>query len=170
MKLTSIALALGLLSSSQAIGQTASEADRATAALAANWRAIALGEMGSPTAISAACEGAIDEIAELDARLPETLTPLALAQVHPPRGLIFVRAATPDGVFAFVPANIHNFTSGLAQVTASNQVDGRIVLRDAAGAAVALQIGRVASRPVLRMPQPQGEELTLVGCAPTPSR
>lgn len=140
---------------------------RATEALAANWRPIGAQDLSSNEALRSACAGAVEEIAAVEAMLPAQIDAAGLARVRALRGLVVVASGEPGGAFFFAPQALAWLTSGMGAITVLDEAQGRLSLRDAAGAVIGLQIGRVGGRPVLRVQPPQGVLLTLVGCAPT---
>lgn len=140
---------------------------RATQALAANWRPIAASDLGSAAALQSACAGAVEEIAAVDAMLPTQIDATGLARVRALRGLVVVPSGEPGSAFFFAPRELVWFSSGLGSITVLDEAQGRLALRDASGAAIRLQLGRVGGRSVLRVQPPQGAIITMLGCAPT---
>ncbi len=161
-----LSMTLGLLAASAASAQTPDLA-RAAHALAANWRPIAPRHLGSPPAVENACVGAVEEIAVLEASLPEVIDAAGLARVRAPTGLLVVPAEPAGSAFFFAPPGLPWLTSGLGVISVRDEAQGQLSLRDAAGASVNLQVGRVGGRPVLRVTPPEGAVLTFIGCAPT---
>ncbi len=103
----------------------------------------------------------------MEAMLPTQIDAAGLARVRSLRGLVVVASGEADSAFFFPPRELSWLTSGMGTITVLNESEGRLALRDAGGAAISLQIGRVGGRPVLRVQPPHGALLTMVGCAPT---
>lgn len=142
--------------------------ERAIRALAAVWRPIAAAELASPGAAEAACAGAIEEIAALEAMLPAELTPENLARVRALHGLVVIPAGDEPGTaFFFPPPGLPWFASGLGVIVVRDEAQGRLDLRDASGANIGLQLGHAGGRPVLRAWPAEGTISVFVGCAPT---
>ena len=140
--------------------------------LGAIWRPLPATPAGSPQAMfQTACEGAIEEMSDLDLRLPEQLTPEALAPVRAPRGLVIVPTAEdPAAVYIFPNQDLGAIASGLGQFRLDPGGPGRLVLRDAAGGETQLQLGAAAGQALMRLRAPgQSETLLFVGCASTTS-
>jgi|CXWL01.1.fsa_nt_gi hypothetical protein len=146
------------------------EAARVAFLLGAIWRPLAATQGGSPQALmQAACEGALEEMAQLDLRLPEDLTPEALAPVRAARGLVIVPTEEdPAIVFIFPDPALVAIASGLGQVRLDPAGAGRLVLRDAAGGESQVQLGSASGHRMMRLRPPGETTATLfVGCAPT---
>ncbi|MEQ1618065.1 MAG: hypothetical protein ABL883_06945 [Terricaulis sp.] len=159
------AIAIALLLSPPAAGQTGDIA-AAMPRLAAIWRPIAPG--ANAEAVRAACDGAIEELAAVDAQMPAELSPQNLARVRPPRGLIIIPLGEePSGAYFFAPAELAGFVSGLGAVSVADETQGRLRVRDAAGAEIELQLGALGPTPALRVASAGAEARTFVGCAPT---
>jgi hypothetical protein len=161
-----LSLAFGLFAAAGAGAQTPDLA-RAAEALAANWRPIAPRDLGSTAAVENACAGAVEEIAAVEASLPEFLDTAGLARVRAQAGLLVVPADPPGSAFFFAPPSLPWLSSGLGVISVRDEAQGRLSLRDAAGASINLQLGRVGARAVLRVTPPEGGVLIFVGCAPT---
>lgn len=160
-----LALALALHSAAPAAAQPGDIAG-AMHRLAAIWRPIAAG--ANQEAVRAACAGAIEELAAVDAELPAELSPQNLARLRPPSGLIVIPLGDePTGAYFFPPAALPWFASGLGAVSVVDEAHGRLSVRDAAGAEIGLQLGALGSTPALRVSSAEGEARTFVGCAPT---
>lgn len=159
------ALAWALAASS--VSSQAPDLARAVQALAANWRPIEAQELGSNEALRSACAGAVEEIAAVESMLPAQIDAAGLARVRALRGLVVVASGEAGSAFFFAPRELAWFTSGLGSIAVLDEAQGRLALRDAGGAAIGLQLGRVGGRPVLRVQPPQGAILTMIGCAPT---
>jgi hypothetical protein len=141
---------------------------RASRALSAIWRPIAPADMGTPAAVDAACAGAIEEIAAVEAALPPVITPESLAPVRALRGLLIVPTGDDPGVAYFFPdPSMTAFASGLGAIAVLSEAEGMIGVRDAAGHDIAVQLGRSGRQAVLRVRPPGSEILTFVGCAST---
>lgn len=167
MRLSVIALSL-LLMVAPALAQTSDdELARASGLLAANWRPVAPAPGGDAEAIfAAACEGAVEEMAALDAQIPEDLNAAALAALRPPRGLVFVPAAdNPAAGFVFANDALPHIASGLALLRLVDAARGRVDLIDAVGATIELQLGVAGGKPVMRVPDAAGAPSLYVGCA-----
>ncbi len=171
MRLFTLAAVLCLLDVTAADAQAPDPA-RAAQALAAIWRPIAARDIPSDSAVEQACAGAIEEIATVEASLPETLDATSLARVRTPLGLVIVPLAPQAGALAsaffFPPPNLPWFTSGLGAIQVRDEGQGQLIVLDAAGAAHNLQVGRIGARPVLRVTPQGGEVHNFVACAPTP--
>ena len=161
-----LSLAIALLAAAPASAQPPDLA-RAVQALAANWRPIAPADLGSASAVENSCAGAVEEIATVEASLPEVLDAVGLALVRAQAGLLVVPADPPGSAFFFAPPSLPWLTSGLGLISVRDEAQGQLSLRDAAGVSVNLQVGRVGGRAVLRVSTPEGALLTFVGCAPT---
>jgi hypothetical protein len=141
------------------------ELARATRALAAIWRPVSGGLTGP--AIDAACAGALEEMAAVEAALPPVLTPESLSRVRALRGLLIVPAEGAAGqAYFFPPRDLLWLSSGLGAISVVNETEGYLALRDAAGRDFAVQLGRAGRTAVLRIRPPEGEILSFVGCAP----
>ncbi len=167
-------LALALTASLPAVAQVvpapSTEAARVSLLLGAIWRPLATPDGRSPQALmQAACEGALEEMAQLDLRLPEDLSPEALAPVRAARGLVIVPTEEdPANVFIFPDAELTAITSGLGQVRLDPAGAGRLVLRDAAGRESQVQLGSASGHRMMRLRPPGQTTATLfVGCPPT---
>lgn len=152
-----------------AAAQTSDDAARAARLLAASWRPFALTNAGDPqAAFLAACEGAIEEMAALDAALPDDLDPQALAEVRASRGLVIVPAGdNPALAYLFAGADLPGIASGMAGVRVIDAALGRVDLIDAAGAAIPIQLGAAGQRPMLRVLTPDQPPQSFVRCAST---
>lgn len=147
---------------------TASE--RVARMLGAIWRPLPETAAGpSPAVFQTACEGAIEEMAELDTRLPEQLTPAALATVRAPRGLVIIPTEEdPASVYLFPSQDLSAITSGLGQFRLDPVGERRLVIRDAAGQETHVQLGAVSGQALMRLRAPgQSDASIFVGCAPT---
>lgn len=141
------------------------ELARASRALAAIWRPLADGL--TPAAIEAACAGAVEEMAAIEAALPPVLTPESLARVRALHGLLIVPTGeTPGEAYFFPPRELAWFASGLGTISVASEAEGFVVIRDAAGREIALQLGRAGRQSLLRVRDPEGTILNFVGCAP----
>lgn len=162
-----LAFAAAMLAASAAAAQTSPELQRASQAVAAIWRPFDPAAV-SPETFDAQCQGWSEEMAAVEAAIPEELTSVALAQVRASRGLIIVPAADdPAAVFVFPAADMTWFASGLGRISVLEEAQGYVGLQDALGQSYTLQLGRQARRPVMRLRQPGGEVISFVGCAPT---
>jgi hypothetical protein len=152
-----------LLAPAPALAQEEALAE-ATTALSANWRPVtAL----TNAAFQSACTGADEEIAAVDAGLPETLSAETLASVRSQQGVLIAPAdGEPGEVFLFAPPSMQWLTSGLARVSVIDASEGFLAIEDAAGTSIALQRGSAGNRPILRIRGPGNEVVNLVGCAP----
>ncbi len=145
--------------------QNIAASHRAVDALAALWRPIAAEQAGSAEAVAAACAGAVEESAAIEAALPASLTPEALGRVRSLGGFLVVPVdGAPGGVYFIPPPEMMWFASGFGAVFAVSEADGFLAARDAASRDVALQLGRAGGRPILRIRDPGGAILTFVGC------
>ncbi|MGE0597682.1 MAG: hypothetical protein AB7P07_15070 [Hyphomonadaceae bacterium] len=141
---------------------------RAARMLAANWRPIpGLATSGAEAAISQACEGAIEELARLDAALPEDLSAPAIQLVRAERGLVIVPTAEANAAYLFPNPQLPNVTSGLAAIRVLDPAAGRVTLTDAAGQDIQLQLGVAGGRAMMRILPAEGDPLVYVGCAST---
>lgn len=138
----------------------------ASHALAAIWRPVT--GPSTEAGLTAACNGAAEDMRALDEAMPEPLTAAALASLHPAHGILFVPAADdPTALFIFPSADLAWFVSGLGSLVAANEATGEVALQDAAGHAVQLVLGRAAGHAMLRLTVPGGEPLTYIGCTAT---
>ncbi|MBY0564616.1 MAG: hypothetical protein K2P58_10555 [Hyphomonadaceae bacterium] len=159
---------LALCATTPAAAQTTTSPDPAIRALSAIWRPIGANEAVNAAAVLTACEGAVEEMASIEAALPETITPEALARIRAPRGLLVVPAEEAGRAYFFPGPSTPWFTSGLAAVAALSEAEGLIGVRDAGNQDVALQLGAVGGRPVLRVRGPDRAVHTFIGCARVP--
>lgn len=164
-----LVVAFACLFALPAAAQTDAQARRAVAALSAMWRPVAPDALTSLPALQAACGGAIEEMAAIEAAMPPVISVESLSSVRALRGLLIV-PGEPEGpatAFFFPSADLPWFASGLAAVTVLSDADALIGVRDAAGHDISLQLGQLGGRAVLRVRSPEGPILTYVGCAPT---
>lgn len=160
------AFALLLLTAAPVAAQTPNpEIERATRALAAMWRPTQ-GEL-TASSLQAACAGAVEEMAAVEAALPPILTPASLSRVRSLRGLLIIPAEEASGqAYFFPPPDLAWFAPGLGAFTVISEAEGFIGVRDAAGTEIAFQLGRAGGRAVLRIRSPEGAIVPFVGCAP----
>lgn len=160
-------LALALLFATPAAAQqNPAEVERAATALAAIWRPVS-GPI-TATTLQAACSGAVEEIAAVEAALPPVLTPESLARVRGLRGLLIIPTGDdPAWFYVFPPIGLDWVTPGMGRVTVVSEAEGFLTLQDGAGTSISAQLGRAGQRPVLRLRSPEGPLLNYVGCAPT---
>lgn len=160
-----LAFALACLFAASADAQTNSaEIERAANALSAIWRPVE----GAVTAttINAACVGAVEEIAAIEAALPPVLTPESLQRVRGLRGMLIVPAGDVAGwLYVFPPSSLSWITPGMGRVTVVSEADGFLALQDGAGQSVSVQLGRAGQFPMMRIRQSEGVTLNYVGCA-----
>lgn len=146
---------------------------RASRMLAANWRPFQAPTNGgsAEAALSRSCEGTLDEMTWLDGRLPEDMSPEALAAIRTPHGLILIPTEeNPATFFLFAAADMHGVTSGLATIRVANAALGHVDLADAGGTQLALQLGTASGHALLRVFREEDEEPVLfVACASTAS-
>jgi len=165
-----LVFALACLFAAPAAAQDNAEIQRASTALSAIWRPVA----GPITAasIQAACTGAVEEMAAIEAALPPVLNPESLARVRALRGFLIVPTGDdPAWAYFFPPPDLTWFRSGIGALTVLDQAQGLIGVRDAASQNIALQLGRAGEHAVLRVRPPQGgAPLTFVGCAASSAR
>src|SRR5262245_54263319 len=145
-------LGLACFAAAPAAAQTdaAAQVQRASHALAANWRPItgALTE----ASIRSACAGAVEEIAAVDAAMPPGLNAESMARVRSPHGLLIIPSGdNPAYAFFIPPTEMNWFTSGMGAIAVLDEAQGLIGVRDAGGHNIALQLGRAGQRPVLRI-------------------
>jgi hypothetical protein len=160
-----LAFALVCLFATSAGAQTNAEVERAATALSAIWRPVE-GAV-TPTTINAACAGAVEEIAAIEAALPAVLTPESLQRVRGLRGMLIVPAGDVTGwLYVFPPLGVNWITPGMGRVTVVSEADGFLALQDGAGQSISLQLGRAGQWPMMRIRQPEGATLNYVGCAP----
>lgn len=161
-----LAIAFALLLASPTLAQTGPDVSRAMRGLAAIWRPIAAD--AAAEAVRAACVGALDELAAVDALLPADLTPQNLARIRAPHGLIVIPIGEQrSGAYFFPPAELPWFASGLGAISVLDEAEGLLLVHDAAGAEIRLQLGRLGTTPALRVSLGGAETRTFVGCAPT---
>ncbi len=152
-----IALMLALAPAAAAQSPPGStDAARVSQLLGAIWRPLPTRATESP-------------VAELDLRLPEHLTPEALALVRAPRGLVIVPTAEdPSSIYIFPDQDLGAIASGLGQFRLDPAGAGRVVLRDAAGRETQLQLGSARGQTLMRLRAPgQSDTRLFVGCAST---
>jgi len=137
---------------------------RASEALSAIWRPLTTTGEG---AVETACQGAVQEMAAVEAALPPVLTPESLARVRALRGFLVVPSDTAGEAYFFPGSNLPWITSGLGAITVISETEGFIGLQDAAGLRIPLQLGRRGEIAILRIRAPDGAILNFVGCAPT---
>lgn len=164
-----LAFTISLLCAGSAAAQAPSpELVRASRALSAIWRPIASADVGSQAAVETACAGALEEMAAVEAALPPVITPESLRPVRALRGLLVLPVEDDPATAYFFPSSaMASFASGLGAIAVLSEAEGLIGVRDAAGQDIALQLGRVGRRPVLRVRPPGADVQTFVGCAPT---
>jgi hypothetical protein len=163
-----LALIAGLILAAPAWAQAdgpRAEIANASHTLAAIWRPITT---TTQSALAAACNGAGADLAALDAALPEDLNNRTLAAVHVAHGLVFVPTTeNPADTFIFADSSMAWLASGVAVITSADEDTGEIVLQDAAGTTIQLQLGHVAGQVLLRLTTPGGQDITFAGCAST---
>jgi hypothetical protein len=165
MRRALLALAL-LFATPAAAQQNPAEVQRAAAALAAIWRPVD-GPM-TATTLTAACSGAVEEIAAVEAALPPVLSPESLARVRGLRGLLIIPTGDdPAWFYLFPPIGLDWVTPGMGRVTVVSEAEGFLTIQDGSGASISSQLGRAGQWPVLRLRSPDGPLLNYVGCAPT---
>jgi hypothetical protein len=167
--LPSLALTLALATPALAQDDTAPNAAtqiaHASRSLAAIWRPITT---TTQSALATACSGASDDLAALDASLPQDLNNRTLAAVHVAHGLVFVPTSeNPADTFVFADTSMAWLASGVGVITSADEDTGEVVLQDAAGASIHLQLGHVAGQLLMRLTTPGGQDLTFAGCAST---
>ena len=165
-----LALTAAVPAVAQVVPAPSTEAARVSLLLGAIWRPLAPPDGRSTQVLmQAACEGALEEMAQLDLRLPEDLSPEALAPVRATRGLVIVPTEEdPANVFIFPDPQLTAIASGLGQVRLDPAGAGRLVLRDAAGQESQVQLGSASGHRMMRLRPPGQTAATLfVGCAPT---
>lgn len=153
--------------SAPTLAQTPSP-DPAIRALAAIWRPVAADETPDAETVRVACDGATEEMVAIEAALPETITPEALSGIRASRGLLIVPAQESGRAYFFPGPSTPWFASGLGAVAVLSEAEGMVGVRDAAGRDIALQIGAVGGRPVLRVRGPDRSVQSFVGCARVP--
>jgi len=155
---------LALLAPLPAAAQSSPAPDvaRATRALSAMWRPLA-----DAASVEAACAGAVEEIAAVEAALPPVVTQQSLARVRALHGLLVVPTDDPQAAYFFPDATMPWFAAGLGAVAVIDEAQGFVGVRDAAGRDIAFQLGRGGQHPLLRIRNPEGQVLNFVGCAPT---
>lgn len=155
-----------LFATPTAAQQNTAEVVRASSALSAIWRPVD-GAM-TPTTFQAACSGAVEEIAAVEAALPPVLTPQSLERVRGLRGLVIIPTGDdPAWVYLFPPFGLDWITPGMGRITVVSEAEGFLTLQDGAGASISTQLGRAGQWSILRIRQPEGVLLNYVGCAPT---
>lgn len=160
-------VAAALFCAAPALAQTSTAAQiaRASHTLAAIWRPITT---TTQAALTTACAGASDDLAALDASLPQELNNRTLAAVHVAHGLVFVPTTeNPANIFVFADTTMSWLASGVGVITAADEDTGEVTLEDAGGATVHLQLGHVAGQVLMRMTTPGGQNITFAGCAST---
>jgi len=167
MNIRTLIFALACLVAVPAAAQDTPDVARASNALSAIWRPVT----GPLTVVSiqAACSGAVQEMAAIEAALPPVLTPESLARVRALRGfLILPSGDDPAWLYFFPSRDLAWFRSGIGAVAVLDEAQGLLGVRDASGQDIALQLGRAGDHAVLRLRQPpDGPMLTFVGCAPS---
>lgn len=165
------ALALALVSVSPALAQSddapsaAIQIAHAAHTLAAIWRPITT---TTQSALANACAGAPEDLAALDAALPQDLNSRTLAAVHVAHGLVFVPTSeNPADTFIFADTTMSWLAGGAGIITSADEDNGEVVLQDAAGTAIHLQLGHVAGQLLMRLSTPGGQDLTFAGCTST---
>jgi hypothetical protein len=137
---------------------------RATRALSFMWRPLpAL----RAEAITAACQGAEEEIEAVEAALPPVLTAQSLARVRALHGLLIIPTDDPAAPFLFPDASLSWLASGVGGVAVANEAEGLLAIQDADARVVAVQLGTAGDMPILRFRDPSGALLNFVGCAAT---
>lgn len=170
MIMRALVFATLLLSAGPALAQEQpappqTDLERASHMLAANWRPIVAGA-NAEAALANSCEGALEEMAALDAALPEELNADGLNTIRAQRGLIIVPTTeNPAAVYVFPNPNLASITSGLAAVRVVDAAAGRISLIDAAGATTQFQLGVSGGQPMMRILLEGADPVTYVGCA-----
>jgi hypothetical protein len=164
-----IALALAFAAPAAAQTQTAQdEAARVARHLGALWRPLPANPTGAPDEVfAAACDGAIAELNQLADNLPENIQPEAVRGLRTTRGLVMVPGAEAGQMFLFPNPSLRTIAGGLGSFTVVDAAQGRIDLRDAAGALTQIQLGQAGGKSMLRILVPNGAPQTFVGCAPT---
>jgi hypothetical protein len=115
--------------------------------------------------MEAACTGAVDEMAALDASLPAELSPETLRPIRAPRGFIIVPTDDPGMAYIFPNAQLSAMTPGLAAIRVVSATLGRVDIVDAGGQTTQLQVGVAGGRPMMRVLREGGAPLVFVGCA-----
>lgn len=141
-----------------------SELQRASQALGAIWRPLTGADTGDA---ETACQGAIQEMAAVEAALPPILSPESVARVRALRGFLVIPTEDPGAAYFFPGSNLPWITSGLGAITVISEAEGFIGIQDASGLRIPLQLGRRDGVPILRIRSPDGAILNFVGCADT---
>jgi hypothetical protein len=142
---------------------------RAAAQLAALWRPVPPGRMNEAV-LTHACDGALEEMAALQRRLPEPLTVNALSEIRAEHSLVLVPTdENPTLLFVFPSNDLRGIASGLASFTLTQGgAEGAVTLRDAAGHDTPLEIGHAGRFPLLRVnPRGSGDIQLYVYCVST---
>ncbi|WP_395647441.1 hypothetical protein [Terricaulis sp.] len=131
---------------------------RAATQLAALWRAVPPGRMTEAT-LTHACDGAIEEMAALQRRLPDPITVNGLADIRAEHGLVFVPTdENPTLLFAFPNDDLRGIATGLGSFRLDPAGgEGKLIFQDAAGHDSNLEIGHAGRFPLLRV-RPRGSE------------
>lgn len=169
--LLAFVLALGCALAAAAQSTLAPDRQLALAArqLAAIWRPVPQGAM-TRASLAAACQGAVEEMAALDLRLPEPMTADALRDVRAELGLVFVPTdENPTLLFVFPNDELlRGVASGLGAFTLDPSGVGRVILRDAAGHDSNLELGQAGGHALLRIrPRGANDVQLYTACAST---
>lgn len=137
--------------------------------LGAIWRPLPPANGASPQALfERACAGALDEMAAFDDALPDPGNPAALRLARPQASVLIVPTA-PDStqVYIFPSTQLPDIAAGRAVFTIVDTAQGRLDLRDAAGAVAHLQLGVAGGKAMMRVLRQGQAPLSYVGCAST---
>ena len=162
---------LACMAVTPAVAQTTTpEVARASTALAAIWRPVTGTITGA--SLTAACQGAREEMEAIESALPAVLTPDSLARVRSFHSLIIVPTQENPAVAFFFPSGEMNwFTPGLGSINVISEPEGFLAVRDAENHDIAIQIGHAGDHAMIRVRPPGTSTFTtFVGCAATTPR
>src|SRR5262245_52851745 len=102
LNMRALAFALACLFAAPAMAQTDNaQVQRASHALSAIWRPVT-GPL-TEASIRDACAGAVEEIAAVEAAIPNVLTPQSTARVRAPHGLLIIPTSDDPAWAFFIP-------------------------------------------------------------------
>jgi hypothetical protein len=162
--------ALALASQAAAQDAPLSDLQRASYLLAANWRPLhpPTTAQSLESAVAAACEGALEELASIDAATSTAQDPAALAAIRAPRGFIFVPVDdNPAAAFVFANGELASIASGQVTIRVMNVAQGLVSLSDSHGRVSQLQLGAGEGLKMMRFLREGAEPLLYVACAPS---
>ena len=141
---------------------------RASRAMAAIWRPFVETPAGAAVDFQTACDGAREELEQVDAAVPEEISSESLSAIRAPHGLVIVPTGEePRAVFVFANSQLGQITSGLGILRVADAAQAVVGISDARGQETFFQLGQAGGKAMMRVLRPNEPPLTYVGCAAT---